>query len=133
MRFPLDETVDDPAEGEETLVDLARLPGPLVHGSGSSNVFGSRQIHQVQLALDILLLADNALLGDGDRDSEDGVGPGAGRVHFGGGRRPLLGSLLQDLEHGVLGRDDALLQTLDDHRAFLGRVLEDFAVKEKKT
>ena len=45
MRGMLNESSDDPTESQETLVDVAGLSGPLVHGTGTSNVLTTSQIN----------------------------------------------------------------------------------------
>ena len=50
------ELVDDPAEGEERPVDLAGLPRLPGHRTGPADVLRAGQVHEVQLALDVLLL-----------------------------------------------------------------------------
>ena len=52
----VDELVDDPAEGEQRPVDLARLPRLPRHRARPPDVLRAGQIHQVQLPLDVLLL-----------------------------------------------------------------------------
>lgn len=65
MALLLDEAVDDSSEGEQALVDLARLPRPLVHGARAADVLRAGQVDQIELALRVLLLAHDALLGNG--------------------------------------------------------------------
>ena len=52
----VDELVDDPAEGEQRPVDLSRLPRLPRHRARPPDVLRAGQVHQVQLALDVLLL-----------------------------------------------------------------------------
>ena len=61
VRLPLDEAVDDPSEREQRLVDLASLAGAPVDGPRAANVLAAGKVHQVELALDVLLLPDDAL------------------------------------------------------------------------
>ena len=52
----VDKLVDDPAEGEERPVDLARLPRLPRHRARPPDVLRAGQVNQVQLPLDVLLL-----------------------------------------------------------------------------
>ena len=55
------ELVDDPAEGEERPVDLAGLPRLPGHRTGPADVLRAGQVHEVQLALDVLLLKQDEI------------------------------------------------------------------------
>ena len=44
MRCPLHQSGDDPAESEETLVDIASLPRSLVHGPRPTNVLTASEV-----------------------------------------------------------------------------------------
>ena len=50
VRGPVHQTRDDSPQGEEALVDIPSLPRPLVHSPRPSDVLGSSQVDQVQLA-----------------------------------------------------------------------------------
>ena len=52
----VDETLYDPDEREERLVDHARLPLPDAGRAGLASVLRPGQVHEVQLPLDVLLL-----------------------------------------------------------------------------
>ena len=59
------------------------------------------QIHQVQLGLPDVLVAQGVAVDHLQVDGEDGVGPGGVRVHGGGRGHPVGDALLE--QHGHLG------------------------------
>lgn len=50
MRRSIDQSVDNATESEQALVDHTSLLGTLVHCTGATNVLGTSQIDQIQLA-----------------------------------------------------------------------------------
>ena len=74
VRSSFNEWSNDPAEGEQRLVDVAGLAGPPVDGSRAADVLTAGQIHQIEFAdLHQLLAAVGDLL-DVHRDRENRVG-----------------------------------------------------------
>ena len=59
------------------------------------------QVHQVQLGLPDVLVAQGVAVDHLQVDGEDGVGPGGVRVHGGGRGHPVGDALLE--QHGHLG------------------------------
>ena len=57
------------------------------------------QVHQVQLGLPDVLVAQGVAVDHLQVDGEDGVGPGGVRVHGGGGGHPVGDALLEELGH----------------------------------
>ena len=98
------EGLDDLAQAGEGEVDaLALREG--VAGVGADPRLAvsltARQVHQVQLGLPDVLVAEGVAVDDLEVDGEDGVGPGGVGVHGGGGGDPVGDALLE--EHGDLG------------------------------
>ena len=80
---------DDPAKGQEGLVNVSCFPGSLVHGAGPADVLGARQVDEVELANFQHVLAVNGLLVDEDGDGKDGMRPRRIGVHLRLGGLPL--------------------------------------------
>ena len=59
------------------------------------------QVHQVQLGLPDVLVAQGVAVDDLEVDGEDGVGPGGVGVHGGGRGHPVGDALFE--QHGHLG------------------------------
>lgn len=86
----VDESGDDVAECGEGKVDLSGFLEPLPRGARLGLSLAPRQIHQVELPDPEVLLPVRTLLRALDRDGEDGVTPGAVRVHLGAAYGPVL-------------------------------------------
>ena len=78
-----------------------------------------REVHQVELCLPDVLVAEGVAVDDLEVDGEDGVGPGGVGVHGGGGGDPVGDALLEEHRHLGDGVDHVDRQAV--HPVLLGR------------